>query len=423
MIFAIHSGNTKIVTNSLNFYMQPVKHLFLILLAISASSVSCQQTVSLKKQLPGKEIVLPGSYNTNDYLPLLKGKKIGIVANNTSKIIKTHLVDSLISLKVNVTTIFGPEHGFRGDQPDGKEILNGKDPKTGIEVISLYGNHKKPIKADLENIELMIFDIQDVGVRFYTYISTLTYVMEACAENNIPLIVFDRPNPNGYYVDGPVLEPAFKSFVGMHKVPVVYGMTIGEYAKMINGEKWLQQDLQCNLTVIKCNNYTHKTRYQLPEKPSPNLQDMKAVYLYPSLCLFEGTVVSVGRGTDSPFKVFGHPKLTDGTYSFTPKPIKGISEDPPLKGQLCFGQNLEAEAEKIKNEGKIELVWLIEAYKDMNTKTEFFTNYFDKLAGNSKLREQIIAGLSETEIRKSWQPDLDAFKKIRMKYLLYPDFE
>jgi len=423
MIFAINSGNKEVITNSLNFNMQSVKHLFLILLAISASSVSCQQTASPRKQLPVKEIILPGSYNSNEYLALLTGKKVGIVANNTSKIINTHLVDSLISLKVNVIKIFGPEHGFRGDQPDGKEILNGKDPKTGIEVISLYGNHKKPTKADLQNIEIMIFDIQDVGVRFYTYISTLTYVMEACAESNIPLIVLDRPNPNGYYVDGPVLNPAFTSFVGMHNVPVIYGLTIGEYSKMINGEKWLRQGLQCKLTVIKCRNYTHKSRYQLPVRPSPNLQDMNAVYLYPSLCFFEGTVVSVGRGTDSPFKVFGHPKFTDGSYSFTPKPIKGISEDPPLKGQLCYGKNLDTEAEKIKNEGKLELVWLLEAYKNLNSKTEFFTNYFDKLAGNSMLREQITAGLSETEIRKSWQPDLNEFKKIRKKYLLYPDFE
>ena len=247
--------------------------------------------------------------------------------------------------------------------------------------------------------------------------------MEACAENNVPLLVLDRPNPNGYYVDGPVLEPTFASFVGMHPVPVVYGMTIGEYATMVNGEKWLKEGKHCTLTIIKCDNYTHNSRYQLTVKPSPNLQDMTAIYLYPSLCLFEGTIVSIGRGTDHPFKIFGHPKFTSGSYSFTPKPIKGVSEDPPLKGQLCYGQNLDTEAEKIKKEGKLELVWLIEAYKNLNSKTEFFTKYFDKLAGNSKLREQIIARISETEIRKSWQPDLDAFKKIRKKYLLYPDFE
>ena len=403
--------------------MQSIKYIILILLTTQTIFGCCQLQQTQKKQLSENGTILPGAYSTSKYLPLLKGKKIGIVANNTSLINKTHLVDSLISLKINVVKIFGPEHGFRGDQPDGKEILNGKDPKTGIEVISLYGNHKKPTKADLEDIDIMIFDIQDVGVRFYTFISTLTYIMEACAENNIPLIVLDRPNPNAYYVDGPVLESKYASFVGMHPVPAVYGMTIGEYAEMVNGEKWLKDGKQCSLTIIKCNNYTHKSRYQLPERPSPNLQDMKAIYLYPSLCLFEGTIVSVGRGTDKPFKVFGHPKLSAGKYSFTPKPIKGISEDPPLKGQLCYGRNLEKEAELIKNNGHLELKWLIESYKILNTKTEFFTNYFDKLAGNSKLREQIIAGKSETEIRKSWQPELDAFKKIRKKYLLYPDFE
>jgi uncharacterized protein YbbC (DUF1343 family) len=403
--------------------MQPIKYIALILITTAAISGFCQTQQNLNKQISSEKNILPGAYITSKYVPLLKEKKIGIVANNTSLIYNTHLVDSLISLKINVVKIFGPEHGFRGDQPDGKEIMNGNDPKTGVEVVSLYGNHKKPTKTDLKDINLMIFDIQDVGARFYTYISTLTYVMEACAENNIPIIVFDRPNPNGYYIDGPVLEPKYASFVGMHPVPVVYGMTIGEYATMVNGEKWLKEGKQCSLTVIKCGNYTHKSRYQLPEHPSPNLQDMKAIYLYPSLCLFEGTNVSIGRGTDSPFKVFGHPKLSSGKYSFTPKPIKGISEDPPLKGQLCYGQNLEKEAELIKNYGHLELKWLLESYKNLNSKTEFFNNYFDKLAGNTKLREQIIAGKGETEIRKSWQPDLDAFKKIRKKYLLYPDFE
>jgi uncharacterized protein YbbC (DUF1343 family) len=403
--------------------MQSIKYIALILLTVVTILGFCQTQQNLNKHLSSEESILPGAYMTGNYLPLLKAKKIGIIANNTSLINKTHLVDSLISLKINVIKIFGPEHGFRGDQPDGKEIQNGKDPKTGLDVVSLYGNHKKPTKTDMENIDIMIFDIQDVGARFYTFISTLTYVMEACSENNIPLIVLDRPNPNGYYIDGPVLEPSFTSFVGMHPVPVVYGMTIGEYASMVNGESWLKEGTQCSLTVVKCDNYTHKSRFQLPERPSPNLQDMKAIYLYPSLCLFEGTVVSVGRGTDKPFKVFGHPRLSSGKYSFTPKPIKGISEDPPLKGQLCYGQNLEKEAELIKNNGHLELKWLIESYKNLNSKTQFFTNYFDKLAGNSKLREQIIAGKSEIEIRKSWQPNLNAFNKMRKKYLLYPDFE
>jgi uncharacterized protein YbbC (DUF1343 family) len=402
--------------------MQSFKFLIILLFATATISGSCQQQHK-KIQFPEKERILPGAYATGEYLPLLKGKKAGIVANNISLIQKTHLVDTLISLKVDIDKIFGPEHGFRGDQADGTMISNSKDPKTGIEVISLYGDHKKPTKADLKNIEIIIFDIQDVGARFYTYISTLTYVMEACAENNIPLIVLDRPNPNGFYVDGPVLEIAFASFIGLHPVPVVYGMTIGEYATMVNREKWLKDGKQCSLTIIKCGNYTHNSRYQLPVNPSPNLQDMKAVYLYPSLCLFERTVVSVGRGTDNPFKVFGHPKFTSGTYSFTPQPIEGVSEDPLLKGQLCYGKNLTNEAESIKANGKIQLSWLIEAYKNLNSKTEFFTKNFDKLAGNSKLREQIIGGKTETEIRKSWQPELDSFKKIRKKYLLYPDFE
>ena len=403
--------------------MQSIKYTILILMASVTFSASCQPHQNIKNQSPTKQIILPGAYGTSDYLQMLKGKKTGIVANNTSLINKTHLVDTLIALKVNVIKIFGPEHGFRGDQPDGKEILNGKDPKTDIEVISLYGNHKKPNLSDMAGIDVMIFDIQDVGTRFYTYISTLAYVMEACAENNIPLIVLDRPNPNGFYVDGPVLDPKFTSFIGMYSIPIVYGMTIGEYAKMVNGEKWLKDGEQCNLTIIKCHNYTHNSRYQLPVRPSPNLQDMKSIYLYPSLCLFEGTVVSVGRGTDSPFKIYGHPKLTSGTYRFTPKPIKGVSEDPPLKGQLCYGQNLDSEVEAMKKEGRIELRWLIDAYKNLSPKTEFFTNYFDKLAGSSTLREQIIAGKSEKEIRKTWQPDLNAFKKIRKNYLLYPDFE
>ncbi len=403
--------------------MVSIKFLILSLIVISTFGGSCQNQLYIKKQTDDNKLVLPGAYRTSEYLPLLKGKTVGIVANNTSLINQTYLVDTLLSLGINIKKIFGPEHGFRGDQPDGKEILNGKDSKTGIDVISLYGNHKKPTQSDLAGINVMVFDIQDVGARFYTYISTLTYVMEACAENNVQLIVFDRPNPNGYYVDGPVLEPGYSSFVGMHQIPIVYGMTIGEYAKMVNGEKWIKEGTRCNLTIIKCGNYTHDSRYQLPVRPSPNLQDMKSIYLYPSLCLFEGTVVSVGRGTESPFKVFGHPKYTSGSYSFTPKPIKGVSEDPPLKGQLCYGQKLDNEAEIIEREGLIELKWLLEAYKNLSPKTEFFSIYFDKLSGNSTLREQIIAGKSESEIRRSWQPGLDAFMKVRKKYLLYPDFE
>ncbi len=402
--------------------MQKIKHLILILLTISVLNGSCQQPKSAIKGVTIQESILPGAYLTSEYLPSLKDKRAGVVANHTSLINNTHLVDSLLSHGINVVKIFGPEHGFRGDQPDGKEIGNNKDTKTGIGVISLYGNHKKPTKVDMQNIDIVLFDIQDVGARFYTYISTLTYVMEACAENDIPLIVTDRPNPNGYYIDGPVLDTAFSSFVGMHQVPVIYGMTIGEYANMVNGEKWLKGGKSCKLTVINCAIYTHNSRYQLPVSPSPNLQDMQAIYLYPSLCLFEGTVVSIGRGTANPFKVYGHPGLASGSYTFTPQPIKGVSENPPLKGQVCYGQYVGESAEKLKNQGKLELNWLLDAYKNLNTQTKFFTNYFDKLAGTSKLREQIIAGKSETEIRNSWNPELDKFKEIRKKYLLYPDF-
>jgi len=403
--------------------MQKTKHLLIILITISALNGSCQQPKSAVEGVLNQQIILPGAYHTSEYLPLLKNKRTGVVANHTSLINNTHLVDSLLSRGVNVVKIFGPEHGFRGNQPDGKGIGNNKDSKTGIGVISLYGNHKKPTKADLQNIDIVLFDIQDVGARFYTYISTLTYVMEACAENNIPLIVTDRPNPNGYYIDGPVLDPAFSSFVGMHPVPVVYGMTIGEYANMVDGEKWLEGGKSCKLTVIKCKNYTHNSRYQLPVSPSPNLQDMQAIYLYPSLCLFEGTIVSIGRGTANPFKVYGHPELPSGSYTFTPQPLKGVSENPPLKGQVCYGQYVGDLSEKLKNTGKFELSWLLDAYKNLNTQTEFFTNYFDKLAGTSKLREQIIEGKSETEIHNSWKHELEKFKEKRKKYLFYPDFD
>ncbi len=403
--------------------MQPIKYILIFLSLITVPITYSQVQPNVEKSGSEKILILPGAYLTGEYLNLLKDKKVGIVANQTSVINQTHLVDSLLSLGANVVKIFGPEHGFRGDQPDGKEVSNTTDPRTGIEIVSLYGDHKKPNQTDLTNIDLMIFDIQDVGARFYTYISTLTYVMEACAEKSIPLIVLDRPNPNGYYIDGPVLDTAYASFVGLHSVPMVYGMTIGEYAAMVNGEKWLAGGKSCDLKVIKCANYTHSSRYQLAVSPSPNLHDMQAVYLYPSLCLFEGTVVSVGRGTDSPFKVFGHPDFVIGSYSFTPKPIKGVSENPPLKNQLCYGQNLTEAAEIIEKKGHIELFWLMEAYKILNTKTEFFTAYFDKLAGTQELRQQIIARTDEVTIRKSWKPKLDIFKEIRKKYLLYPDFK
>ena len=403
--------------------MPVLKLITILLLLFMVQTADCQHSVNTAKTSGAIPGIMPGAYFINDYVPMLKGRKVGLVANHTSLVKRTHLLDTLSSLHVNVIKVFGPEHGFRGDTPDGKEINSNIDPKTGIAIISLYGSHKKPTKTDLQDIDVMVFDIQDVGARFYTYISTLTYVMEACAENDMPLLVLDRPNPNGYYIDGPVLEPAYASFVGLHPVPVVYGMTVGEYAAMVNGEKWMKCTQNCKLTIIKCRNYTHKSRYQLPVKPSPNLPDMPSVYLYPSLCFFEGTVVSIGRGTENPFKVCGHPKYTGGNYSFTPKPVKGVSENPPLNGQLCYGQYLGSSADKLKQQGKIDLSWLLQAYKNLGTKTDFFTAYFEKLAGTSTLRQQIVSGKSETEIRKSWQAGIDSFKKVRKKYLLYADFE
>lgn len=401
------------------------KNYFLILICILlfAEYSCCQKPVAVSGT--SNPTILPGAYHTTEYLPLLKGKNIGVVSNHTSLINKTHLVDTLLSAGIRVIKIFGPEHGFRGNQPDGKEINNSIDRKTGIEIISLYGNHKKPSKTNMEGVDLMIFDIQDVGVRFYTYISTLAYVMEACTENGTPLIVLDRPNPHGYYIDGPILEPEYSSFVGLHPVPVVYGMTIGEYATMINGEKWLTGGLQCKLQVIKCSGYTHASRYKLPVNPSPNLQDMEAIYLYPSLCFFEGTVVSIGRGTPTPFKVIGHPLLVTGSYTFTPHAIRGVSENPPLNGQRCYGHYLGEASELIRKNGQIYLTYLLNAYKviNVNLKGDFFNSYFDKLAGTKSLREQVIAGKSEEEIRVSWQPGLEKFQTIRKKYLLYPDFE
>jgi uncharacterized protein YbbC (DUF1343 family) len=375
-----------------------------------------------RRPVSGGKTIQPAAAYLPAYLPLLKGKRIAVVANPTSTIGQTHLVDTLTSLGITIRCIFGPEHGFRGNEPDGKGIANETDPATGIPVISLYGDHKKPLPADLNSVDLVVFDIQDVGVRFYTYISTLTLVMEACAEKDIPLLLLDRPNPHGYYVDGPVLDTAFASFVGMHPVPVVYGMTIGEYARMVNGENWLPDGRHCELTVIPCRNYTHASRYALPVRPSPNLPDMNSVYLYPSLCLFEGTIMSVGRGTRTPFRMYGHPEYPGGNFEFRPEPIPGMSENPPFKGQLCRGVNVEDQASVIRTQGHLELSWLLDACRKMNKKENFFSSYFDKLAGNDLLRRQILEGKSEKEIRKSWAPDLHHFMKIRKKYLLYRDF-
>lgn len=368
--------------------------------------------------------ISPGANQTAAYFSHLKNKKIGMVVNNTSTIGQKLSVDSLVAAGFSPSKIFAPEHGFRGESSNGASISNNIDEKTGIPIISLYGKHLKPSADDLNGLDLVIFDIQDVGARFYTYISTLHYVMEACAENNIPLLVLDRPNPNGFYIDGPILEPAFKSFIGMHPVPIVYGMTIGEYAQMINGEKWLKDGLNCDLTVIPVANYTHNNQYTLPVKPSPNLNTQQAILLYPSLCMFEGTVISQGRGTYTPFQILGAPALAGKfSYAFMPQSIPGMSENPIHLGQNCFGLDLSKE----KTGGLLNLDLLLMLYKAYPNKKAFFENKnypqmgnFDKLAGTASLKQQIIQGKSARAIRKSWEPALSRFKLIRKKYLIYP---
>jgi uncharacterized protein YbbC (DUF1343 family) len=382
--------------------------------------VACSCTGQVLPILKSSEIIC-GAERTSEYLPLISGVDVGIVANPTSRIGNVHLVDSLVKAGINVKKVFAPEHGFRGEAEAGDTIVGGIDKGTGLKVVSLYGTHKKPTPEDLLGIKVLLFDIQDVGVRFYTYISTLHYVMEACAEADLPLIVLDRPNPNAFYVDGPVLEPDFKSFVGMHPVPVVYGMTIGEYARMINGEGWLGKGLRCGLSVISCTGWDHQTEYILPVKPSPNLPDQASVYLYPSLCFFEGTPVSIGRGTPFPFKVYGHPEL-DGVFEFTPVPNPGASLHPLHEGRVCRGKDLRIEGLALlaARPGLI-LEWLIETYEAFPDKEKFFNAYFDTLAGTAGLRKMIISGKLQDEIRDSWEPGIRQFLKVRERYLLYPD--
>lgn len=355
------------------------------------------------------------------YLPILKNKTIGIVTNQTGLLNdKSHLVDFLVKNNVRIKAIFAPEHGFRGDADAGEKIRNGTDTKTGIPIVSLYGSNKKPKPEQLKGIDVVVFDIQDVGVRFYTYISTLTYLMEAAAENNVEVMVLDRPNPHDGYIDGPVLKKKWESFVGMHEVPVVYGLTIGEYGKMVNGEKWLKNGIQAKYTLIPMKNYHKKKRYPISEKPSPNLPNDQSINLYPSLCFFEGTQVSVGRGTDLPFQVYGSPWTKELPYQFTPKPNYG-AKDPFLNGQMCYGENLSDYSKKLQ---ELNLEWLLKAYKNYkNPQQDFFLKnlFFDKLAGSDELRRQIITGKSLKEIKSSWKSDLDNFSKIRNKYIIYKD--
>lgn len=401
--------------------------------------------------------ILTGADQLDQYLPLLQGQSVAVFANPTSVIGNTHLVDTLVKLGIHIRKIFSPEHGFRGDADAGATVGNSTDARTGIPVISLYGKKTKPSADDLADIDVMLYDIQDVGVRFYTYIASMQRFLEAAIENNRPLIILDRPDPNGFYVDGPVLDTKFRSFVGMQPVPVVYGMTIGEYARMLIGEQWLDPavtnqlntihainqsadridslmralrkkpvNIRLNdfrLIVIPCRNYTHKSKYTLPVKPSPNLPDMQSVYLYPSLCLFEGTPISLGRGTSKPFQQFGSPSFPHLDYSFTPESTPGAS-NPPLLGQLCYGFDLSRINVARETGNRWSLRWILKAYSLFPDKTHFFNgngSTFDRLAGNAILEEQIVQGLTEEEIRKSWEPALGSFKKVRKKYLMYAD--
>ncbi|HKZ68358.1 MAG TPA: DUF1343 domain-containing protein [Chitinophagaceae bacterium] len=424
-----------------NFLLVPVAALLI---------TSCQGQRKSQQTVSTDEKIIPAAERINVYLPLIKGKRVGIFANQTSTVGNSHLVDTLRKLGVDITVIFGPEHGFRGTADAGEKIGNYTDEKTGIPVVSLYGSKRRPSAEDVKDIDILIFDIQDVGVRFYTYISSLEEFMEAAFEMGKPLLILDRPNPNGHYVDGPVLDKKYKSFVGMQSVPVVYGMTIAEYAMMIAGEKWLSEkanerhdyyknyaqnsvDTPFHFQVIKNGNYTHKSKYVLPVKPSPNLPNIQSIYLYPSTCFFEGTVLSEGRGTNKQFQVFGHPSLPKNLFSFTPNPNEG-AKNSKLYGQVCYGWDLSGTPEEVlsKVDNKVQLKWLIEAYKLFPEKDKFFIlpksgkmeeSFFNKLAGNNDLWQQIVAGKPEEEIRKSWEPKLSEFKKIRKKYLLYEDFE
>lgn len=393
--------------------------------AICHFACAHKQPATVNSETSSSQEIIVGAEQLGEYIPLLEGKNVAICGNQTSRIGSAHLVDTLFALKINIVKIFSPEHGFRGEAEAGATVGSSTDPVTGISIVSLYGSNKKPTPEQMKGIDILLFDIQDVGCRFYTYISTLHYIMESAAENNVEVIILDRPNPNGYFVDGPVLEEAYSSFVGMHPVPVVHGMTIGEYGRMINGEGWLKGKTTCHLTVIPMKNYTHFSRYSLPYPPSPNLTTDEAIYLYPSLCLFEGTCISIGRGTEIPFQVYGHPLLQSGDYYFTPQPIKGVSENPPQKGKKCRGKDLTGLAkEHIAKNNNFKLTFLMNAYQHFPKDHEFFTNaaFFDKLAGNKTLRQQIIDGVPESEIIDSWQPLLDDFKKKRKTYLLYPDF-
>jgi len=405
------------------------------------ASCFAQKPRIMKSPSPNSTTILPAADQMNLYLPMLKGKKVALLVNHTSVVGRTHLIDTLLKLGINIKVIFGPEHGFRGDAPDGAKVETTADPKTGIPVVSLYGKKNKPTPDDLKDVDVMVYDIQDVGTRYYTFISSMQYFLEAALENNIPLVILDRPNPNGFYVDGPVLDMKFKSFVGMQPVPVVYGMTIGEYANMLLGEGWLGEAANkaydvlkraryaagakyFQLHVIPVKNYTHRSKYVLPIAPSPNLPEIQSVYWYGSTCFFEGTTFSEGRGTPKPFQYIGHPLMPKSMFAFTPKATAG-APSPKHKDAVCYGYNLSGTPEQVleKIDGKVQVKYLIDAYKLFPQKDSFFNKGINRLAGSDELAQQIKDGKTEEEIRKSWEPKLSAFKTIRKKYLLYPDFE
>ena len=369
---------------------------------------------------PAQDRIETGAEQTGRYLPLLEGRRVGIMTNHTGTVGRTHLVDTLRSLGVDIRVVFAPEHGFRGQADAGESVASYRDRKTGINVVSVYGSTKRPPDSIMQRLYVLLFDIQDVGLRYYTYLSSMHYLMEACAANGKQLIVLDRPNPNGFYVDGPVLEAKHRSFVGMHPIPVVHGMTLGELARMIDGEGWLRDGLRCKLTVIPCRGYTHRSRYRLPTAPSPNLPNMRAVYLYPSLCFFEGTPVSLGRGTDFPFQAYGHPEL-QGDFSFTPRSNAG-AKNPPLKDKLCHGVDLRTSPsdERIW-EREVDLGYVIDCYRQLNLGEKFFTPMFDRLTGTDYVRQMILQGAGADRIKASWADDVERFKQTRKPYLLYEE--
>ena len=367
---------------------------------------------------PAQDRIETGAEQTG--LPLLEGRRVGIMTNHTGTVGRTHLVDTLRSLGVDIRVVFAPEHGFRGQADAGESVASYRDRKTGIDVVSVYGSTKRPPDSIMQRLDVLLFDIQDVGLRYYTYLSSMHYLMEACAANGKRLIVLDRPNPNGFYVDGPVLEAKHRSFVGMHPIPVVHGMTLGELARMIDGEGWLRDGLRCKLTVIPCRGYTHRSRYRLPTAPSPNLPNMRAVYLYPSLCFFEGTPISLGRGTDFPFQTYGHPKL-QGDFSFTPRSNAG-AKNPPLKDKLCHGVDLRTAPsdERIWERG-VDLGYVIDCYRQLNLGEKFFTPMFDRLTGTDYVRQMILQGAGADRIKARWADDVERFKQTRKPYLLYEE--